>query len=58
MKGMMVDLLGLAGLAAICFGVWQIHRPSAYIVGGVIVLAFALAMTVENSKSRAKGRGG
>jgi hypothetical protein len=36
-----LDLVALAGSAAMIFGVAEIHRPSAWILGGVMCLAAA-----------------
>lgn len=39
------DVIGFMGFAAIVYGVWQIHQPSAYIVGGVILVILAIMAT-------------
>lgn len=44
-SGIVVDLVALAGVAAIVNGVRLVHPPSAWIVAGIIVVAFALAAT-------------
>lgn len=39
------DLVGLAGASAIVFGVWQMHQPAAWIVGGGMLLLAALRLS-------------
>ena len=34
--------LFVAGLAAVVYGIWQIHRPSAWITAGLAAAATAL----------------
>ena len=36
------DLAGMAGAGAIVYGIDQMHRPSALIVGGLLLLAGAV----------------
>ncbi len=38
------DLVGTSGAGAIVYGVWQIHQPSAWIVGGVMLVGVALRL--------------
>lgn len=35
---MLRDLAGLAGFGAVTYGVWQIHVPAGWIVGGVMLM--------------------
>lgn len=35
------DMVGIAGACAIVYGVWQMHRPAAWIVGGAIMVVTA-----------------
>lgn len=37
------DAIGIVGAASVVFGVWQIYVPAAYIAGGLILVAVALA---------------
>ena len=39
----MIERLGLlvlfvGAMASVCFGVWQMHKPAAFIVGGSLLL--------------------
>lgn len=36
------DLFVFGGTAAVTFGVWEIHQPTAYIVAGIISLWLGL----------------
>ena len=36
------DVLIVAGGAAVTFGVWLVHIPAAWIVGGVLTVAFGV----------------
>lgn len=38
------SLLELSGLAAIVYGVSTVYRPAAFIVGGLLAVAVALAV--------------
>jgi hypothetical protein len=44
------DLVGIAGAAAITFGVWQIHRPAAWIVAGIMMLLTALRLSAPSRR--------
>ena len=51
----MKDVLFFAGIASTVYGVWQIHRPSAWIVGGLVALAVIVLIEREallRSKTR------
>ncbi len=54
MKAVIDDVLLVSGLALVTFGVWQMHQPSAFIVGGLSVcgLAFALSRGRRPARSR------
>lgn len=41
------DLTGIAGLAAIVYGVWKLNEPAAWIIGGgfAAIISFRLSMT-------------
>ncbi len=43
------DLVGVAGAAAVVHGVWQIHEPSAWIVGGAMAIVVALRLSLPAS---------
>jgi hypothetical protein len=40
-----LDVLALAGFVVAVSGVWDIHPPTAKIVGGMVLVVFALLMT-------------
>jgi len=37
------DAAGVAGVASIAYGSWMVYAPAGFIVGGLLVLAAALA---------------
>lgn len=37
-----VDVAGLSGLAAVGYGVWQMHPASAFVTVGILLLAYAV----------------
>lgn len=39
-----IDVLGIAGFAALCWGLWQVWPPLAWIIGGAIVMYFAVRL--------------
>jgi len=39
------DTILLGGMAAISFGLWQWYQPAAWIFGGSVVAATAIALT-------------
>ena len=43
-----IDILGIASLASVGYGVYLIHEPSAFIVMGVII--FTLIVLIEGPK--------
>jgi hypothetical protein len=43
--GVLIDLLGLAGFAAVTYGAWQFSEPVGWIVGGVLAVAAALLLS-------------
>ena len=51
----MKDLLFFAGVASVLFGVWQIHQPAAFIVGGLVALWITIAIE-RDSVPRASDR--
>ena len=44
----------LLGCAAMLFGVWQIHRPSAWIIGGLLLIFGAVLGTAAKLPARDK----
>lgn len=42
LKSAAYDLFALTGTGLIVYGVWQMHQPAAYIVGGLILLALSV----------------
>ncbi len=44
-KAVVDDALLVIGLGLITFGVWQIHEPSAFIVGGIEVCGIGFALS-------------
>ena len=43
------DTLGLVGATALCYGIAQIHRPSAWIAAGVLSLTAAVLIARRES---------
>lgn len=41
-KLILIDVVGLVGAGSITYGVWLISEPSAFLVGGVQCLAWAV----------------
>ena len=41
LPALIIDLAGLAGAAAITYGMWQIYPPAGWIAGGALGLAAA-----------------
>lgn len=37
-----MDILGLLGFAAFIYGLWLMYQPTAWIVGGLLVLGYVL----------------
>lgn len=40
--GLLVDLVGIAGVALITYGAWRIYEPAGFIVCGSFMVVFAL----------------
>ena len=40
-KQILIDMVGLIGASAVSYGAWLIYQPSAFIVGGVALVAWA-----------------
>jgi hypothetical protein len=49
-------ILGLIGFSAFIYGVWQIHRPSAWIISGLMVLAYAVLLTADKKRKELMSR--
>ena len=56
-KGIVRDLMALAGVAAIAYGCWLAWVPLGYIVGGLIVSGGAIALAYLESRSTGDGEG-
>lgn len=41
-REVVVQLVGLLGFAAFLFGLWHIYWPVAYVVGGALLVVWAL----------------
>jgi uncharacterized membrane protein AbrB (regulator of aidB expression) len=41
-QGLLDFLIALLGFAALLYGVWQVYRPAAWILGGLLLLGYAL----------------
>lgn len=46
--------LFFGGVAALLRGVWLINHPTAWIVGGLIAIAFALILAKDSGGHRSK----
>jgi hypothetical protein len=44
---LMRDAVGVSGAGMIVYGVWQMHQPSAWIVGGIFLVATAWRLAVR-----------
>jgi len=42
MKTIIFDIAGIAGLASVGWGIWQVHQPSAWIAVGLCVMAASM----------------
>jgi hypothetical protein len=40
--GIICDLAGFAGAGFIAYGSWLIYEPAGFLVGGVLLMAFAM----------------
>ena len=45
----LTDVLPIIGFAAVCYGCWQLAPWLAFVVGGVLVMAYA--WLIESSKA-------
>ncbi len=46
----MRDLLTLAGLSAIGYGLWQIYQPLTYLFGGAVLILLAYQMAIKKQE--------
>ncbi|OCX12694.1 hypothetical protein QV13_24155 [Mesorhizobium hungaricum] len=46
------DSIGLVGAGAFVFGVWQIHVPSAWIAGGMMLMVVAFRLAASSAGDR------
>jgi hypothetical protein len=37
------EVVGLIGYAATLYGIWQMHPPSAWVIGGLVPLVMSIA---------------
>lgn len=44
MLAILRDGIAISGFAAVTFGLWQVYPPAAWIFGGSVVAAFAIAI--------------
>jgi hypothetical protein len=47
MPALLRDLAGLAGVALIAFGAWQIYPPAGFIVAGVLLVVGAIILGMQ-----------
>lgn len=45
------DLILFAGAAALCYGLWQIYPPLAWIAGGAGLIGLALLLSQSENES-------
>jgi hypothetical protein len=45
--GLLRDAVGVAGAMLLVYGLWLIYVPAAFIVGGVMLLAWAIIATLN-----------
>jgi hypothetical protein len=48
-REIVLDVVGLAGAGSVVAGVWLMHRPSAFIVAGIALVAFAFFASPRRS---------
>lgn len=48
-RGYVADIAGLAGGGLLSYGAWSIYEPAGFIVGGVLLLALAVAIAGARS---------
>lgn len=54
MKDFFIDLVGLLGLGSLTYGCWLVYQPSAYIIAGVLLLAYACKAAPGPKKKKQK----
>lgn len=50
LREILPDALLLVGLAIIAYGVWMIYPPAAWIVAGIGVMAYGLALAAIQAR--------
>jgi len=45
---MLLDILAFLGAASLCYGCYIIYEPSAFIIAGVMMLAFVIFAARES----------
>ncbi|MDW9773031.1 hypothetical protein GOA89_14955 [Sinorhizobium meliloti] len=46
----MSDILGFAGAGSVTYGVWLMHQPTAFIVGGSLMLSISVIAAVAKAR--------
>ena len=49
-----LDGIAFIGLGAVCFGVWCIHPPSAFIVGGLALISLSVLAARKHEGRKGK----
>ncbi|ASP70428.1 hypothetical protein CDO28_01885 [Sinorhizobium meliloti] len=44
------DVLGFAGAGSVTYGVWLMHQPTAFIVGGSLMLSISVIGAVAKAR--------
>jgi hypothetical protein len=57
LKSHLFDVIAAVAILAIIHGIAMIHKPSAWIIGGVLVLAFSIFVTYFDGKTAGAQRG-
>lgn len=50
-KGLLDDFLFMAGVASISYGLWQHHKPAAFIFAGAVAMTVSILRARNNRKS-------
>lgn len=49
-----IDLLASIGFCVIVYGVWLVHQPSAFIVGGIFCLVLSVFLSLPLKRAKPK----
>lgn len=52
-KELLIDAVALVGLAALGYGVWLIHKPSSFIVIGILLIIWSVMSSLGSNDKRA-----